>query len=127
MIYNDSSIPTPVIYRSLFVNTTVEVLEKRAEWTVASTITWLLTLGGLGLAAYVIAQNTNLLSAVTGAAGSATGGKKGGKKAGSSSGTQFDDASDPAAAAASWDVKVYKPSNAQKAFGAKKLVKPKDK
>lgn len=119
MIYNDTTLPTPIIYRNLFVNTTVEVLERRAEWTVASTLTWLLTLGGLGLAAYVVAQNTSILSSVT---GSAAGGKGKKQKAAAS-----DDSADAAAAAASWDVKVYKPSNAQKAFGAKKMVKPKDK
>ena len=119
VIYNDSSVPTQVIYRNLFVNSTVEVVERRAEWTVASVITWMLTIAGLGVAGYVVAQNTSILSSVTGSGSGGKGHK--GKKS-----SHIDDA-DSAAAAASWDVKVYKPSNAQKAFGAKKMVKPKDK
>lgn len=119
LIYNDSTVPTPIIYRSLFVNTTVEVLEKRAEWTVASTITWLFTIAGLSLAAYVVVQNTNILGAVTGASG----------KKGKSRPSASPSADEPSAGGASsgWDVKVYKPTNVQKAFGSKKMQKPKDK
>ena len=141
LIYNDSSVPVAVMYRSLFVNGTVEVLERQAPWTFASALGWALTLGALVAAAYFYAAQqpggvAGVVGNATGAA-AAAGKKKGGssrssQSAASSSAKETNAAaaftatpSEPAEAsvAASWDTKVYKPSTQQKAVGGKKNKK----
>jgi len=103
LIYNDSA-PTPVIYRSMFVNQTIEVLERRQEWTASSIITWIFVLAGLGLAGYVALNLT-----------------QGGKKTKSRASTpSVDGVKSPSAG---WETQVYKPAQVQKAFGSKKEKK----
>jgi hypothetical protein len=103
LIYNDSA-STPIIYRSLFFNQTVEVAEKRAEWTVQSFFTTALVLAGIAIAGYVALAQTAV-------------GKKTSKRLAAS-------AAPTGEAAAAWTASVYKPATVQKAVGSKKMVKP---
>jgi hypothetical protein len=104
VIYNDSS-STPIIYRSLFFNQTVEVLEKSAGWSVQSFFTTLLILAGVALGGYVLLSQTAF-----------------GKKAAKRATAVAHSAQDKAAA---WEVaQVYKPKAVQKAAGAKQMKKP---
>jgi len=128
LIYNDSSIPTPIIYRSLFVNATVETLERRAEWTAQSALAWTVGLVGFGAVAYAVAQSqggaSKLINTVVGAAG----GKKSKKSRASSSSAAAKADGEPAASpSAGWEVKAYRPSTVQKAVGSKKHQKPSNK
>lgn len=115
VIYNDTS-ATPVIYRSLFVNQTVEVTEKRAEWTIQSALTYTLLAAGAAIVAYVVMQAQGSTAAK-------------GKKSRSSvaapaaaAAVATPDHDSVAAAPAAWDVKVYRPGQ-QKAVGAKRAQK----
>lgn len=96
LIYNDSA-TVPIIYRSLFLNQTVEVLERRAHWTVQSVLTYALVLGGAAIAAYVALQQGAL-------------GKKVARRTA---------VADPVASGA-WDTKVYQPAKVQRAAGGSK-------
>ncbi len=133
LIYNDSSIPTPIIYRSLFVNQTVETLERRAEWTAQSAVAWTVGIAGVAVVAYAVAQSQGGASKLV---NNLVGGKKGGKKsrsapsaaASASAGAKEDSPSaSPSAANGGWEVKAYRPSTVQKAVGGKKHQKPSNK
>jgi len=131
LIYNDSSIPTPIIYRSLFVNATVETIERRAEWTAQSALAWAVGLAGVGVVAYAVAQSQGgaqkLINTVVGAAG----GKKAKKSRSSATASTAAVGADgePAASpsAGGWEVKAYRPATVQKAVGGKKHQKPSNK
>ena len=128
LIYNDSA-PTPIIYRSLFVNQTVEIVERRAEWTAQSALAYGLATVGIATAAYVFAQSQG---GVGKAVASLTGGKKKSSRrshvsSGSSDAAASPDASSnspSSAAAAGWDVKAYRPASVSKAVGKKREQKP---
>jgi len=132
LIYNDSSIPTPIIYRSLFVNSTVETLERRSEWTAQSAVAWTVGLAGFAVVAYAVAQSQGgaqkLINNVVGAAG----GKKS-KKSRASASTSAPstgsktDGEPTASPSAGWEVKAYRPATVQKAVGGKKHQKPSNK
>jgi hypothetical protein len=106
LIYNDSA-STPIIYRSLFFNQTVEVTERRSEWTIQSFFTTALVLAGIAIAGYVVLSQTAV-------------GKKATKRVTASAAS-----SEGGNASAGWDAKIYKPSTVQKAVGgSKKHIKP---
>lgn len=101
LIYNDSS-STPIIYRSLFFNQTIEVTERRSEWTFQSLLTSGLVLAGIAIVGYVVLSQTNV-------------GKKAAKRVTASTASAEQQA-------ASWDTKIYKPSTVQKSVGSKKAA-----
>jgi len=123
MIYNDSA-PTPIIYRSLFVNQTIEVVERRAEWTAQSAMAYTIGAVGIAVVAYVFLQNQGGASKVL---SSLQGGKKS-KSSRRSAAAEPTAASSPDAAAspssAGWEVKAYKPAAVSKAVGKKREQKP---
>jgi len=98
LIYNDSAVPTQIIYRSLFVNQTIEVLERKQEWTVQSAITWSFSGIGMLVVSYVAMQYW--------------GGLSGSRKRSVTRGE--------GGAAAGWEAKVYKPAAVQKAVSKKR-------
>lgn len=106
LIYNDTA-PTPIIYRSLFVNSTIEMLERRMEWNVQTVLTYTLASAGLGIAAYVFYQHSQSSRP---------------RKSRSSASSVSDgvSAASSSLAAVGWDTKVYRPATVQKAVGGKK-------
>jgi hypothetical protein len=101
VIYNDTA--ATVLYRSLYANHTVSMIEKRGEWSLQSVLTYLVTIGALAAAAYFGMQTT------------ATGQKV--KKAATAATTVTADVQTP------WAATAYRPANVQKAAGAKKHAK----
>jgi hypothetical protein len=116
LIYNDSQ-PTPVIYRSLFHNSTIEVQERRFGWNLQSALTYALGFAGVAVVGYAIAQQQGGVGKLT----QSVLGKKSKK-------SRRDPAASPEAegspVAAGWETKVYKPAAVQKAVGSKKSQKP---